>query len=196
MKKFLWNRFGTDAQPIIDAIDFAEAGHASIGQKRKYTAEPYIVHPVRVLQILLDHGVVDIATLTAAPMHDLREDVEPKNSFYGASSIMFRFGIEPATLVDELTDVFTPENYPKINRKARKILEADRIAGISDSALKIKLGDLIDNSSDILANDKEFAMSVYLPEKRMILWLVEERILNSGDDVLIALFNTAKNQVK
>ena len=36
----------------VKALTFATAAHAAVGQLRKYTNEPYIVHPVEVAGIV------------------------------------------------------------------------------------------------------------------------------------------------
>ena len=53
---------------------FATAAHAAVGQLRKYTFEPYIVHPAEVFAIV---STVDGATeemMAAAWLHDTVED--------------------------------------------------------------------------------------------------------------------------
>ena len=34
------------------ALIFATAAHAAVGQKRKYTGEDYIVHPIAVMELV------------------------------------------------------------------------------------------------------------------------------------------------
>ena len=40
------------SEPVMRAYYFASAAHGAVRQVRKYTAEPYINHPVEVLGIL------------------------------------------------------------------------------------------------------------------------------------------------
>lgn len=59
--------------PLIEsALIFAARAHA--GQKRKSTNVPYIVHPVSVMLLLMEHGEHDAELLTAALLHDTVED--------------------------------------------------------------------------------------------------------------------------
>lgn len=59
--------------PLIEsALVFAARAHA--GQKRKSTDVPYIVHPVGVMLLLMEHGEADAELLTAALLHDTVED--------------------------------------------------------------------------------------------------------------------------
>ena len=78
---------------------FATAAHAAVGQTRKYTGEPYIVHPIEVAKIVENHGGSN-AMIAAALLHDVLED----------TSVTFdvletEFGSEVAELVLWLTDV-------------------------------------------------------------------------------------------
>lgn len=181
---------------IIRAIAYGDEAHGTIGQKRKYSGADYIVHPIEVLRILIEHGVTDVASLRAAPVHDVIEDVWPKVPRFSLLEIGFEFGRETAEVVKELTDVYTSEAYPHLNRAARKKLEAERISKISDSALKVKLADFISNTSDIFYHDEKFARAVYLPEKARVLDLVRDRVLASEDESLRKLFETASSQIR
>ena len=181
-------------KPTARAYEFAKAAHASINQKRKFSGEPYIVHPEAVCRILENAGEKDVNVLCAALLHDVLEDVAPLNKLYDADEILRQFGAEVLRYVRELTDEFTKENYPALNREERKKREAQRIATISDSALKVKLADLIDNTSDIVKNDPGFA-KVYLREKQRILDGLQPRTLDCKDPILLYLFHRAKTQV-
>lgn len=59
--------------PLIEsALIFAARAHA--GQKRKSTDVPYIVHPVGVMLLLMEHGEQETELLAAALLHDTVED--------------------------------------------------------------------------------------------------------------------------
>jgi (p)ppGpp synthase/HD superfamily hydrolase len=51
--------------------DFADRTHGS--QTRKYTTERYIVHPIRVME-MVRHYYQDLPVLCAALLHDVLED--------------------------------------------------------------------------------------------------------------------------
>jgi (p)ppGpp synthase/HD superfamily hydrolase len=150
---------------------FATAAHAAVKQVRKYTFEPYIVHPTEVAGIVASVPHTD-EMLAAAWLHDTVEDT-------GVSivDIHVEFGHEVAELVGWLTDVSTPEHG---NRAVRKALDRDHIACAPAAAQTVKLADLIANSSSIMAHDPAFAQ-VYLAEKRMLL-----EVLTRGDATLMA----------
>jgi (p)ppGpp synthase/HD superfamily hydrolase len=145
-------------EDVIEKIkEFADHAHGN--QKRKYTPERYIVHPVRVMNICKEY-TSDITILAAALLHDVLEDT-PVTSENIKSFLLTLLNSDQALktlrLVEDLTDVYTKENYPRLNRKERKIKEAERLAKTHPDAQTVKYADLIDNSLDISIHDKSFA---------------------------------------
>lgn len=136
---------------LAQAIRLAKEAHR--GQVRKYTGEDYIHHPMRVMSsVALDDqwgGHEDM--LIAAVLHDVLEDCLYTETSLGVVSIQMiysEFDIEVGGMVSELTNRFNKEDYPDLNRRARKDREFKRLAGISDAAKIIKLYDRIDNLRD------------------------------------------------
>lgn len=151
-----------------EAFDFAKAAHDSIGQKRKYSGEPYWVHPEQVARLVKQHVDMEDA-VAAAFLHDVIEDVWPVNPYYSIERIELMFGRPVAAMVLDLTDVATKEAFPKLNRKIRKEMEVERWARVGDTEFgflsqSIKIADLICNTIDITAQDPNFAVT-YLREK-------------------------------
>lgn len=142
-----------------EALEFARKAHGD--QQRKYNKELYIEHPKRVAEIVrkVPHTPQMIC---AAYLHDVVEDTP-----VSIEDIRRKFGREIAKLVHELTDEFIKERYPDLNRKKRKEKEVARQAEISPEAKTIKLADVIDNTRDIIQNDKNFARR-YVPEMEKI----------------------------
>lgn len=156
---------------LKEALEFARQAHGE--QKRKYTNEPYIEHPKRVAEIV--KGVKHTeAMICAAYLHDVVEDTPVTHQ-----EIEQRFGREVAHLVHELTDEYMKEAYPGLNRKARKKREVERQAKMSPQAKTIKLADVIDNTRDIIKNDKDFAVK-YIPEMEALV-----EALQGGDFKLL-----------
>ena len=158
----------TRVRSLVDrALSFATLAHGD--QRRKYTGEMYIVHPIEVMEIVktVPH---DDAMLAAALLHDVVEDTAVT-----LEEIRTSFGDDVASLVDDLTDVSKPEDG---NRKTRKALDREQSAQTSATEQTIKLADLISNSRDILENDPHFA-KVYLAEKELLL-----EVLTKGDKSL------------
>lgn len=142
------------------AISFASAAHRD--QVRKYTGEAYVTHPIAVGKALAADGWADDIVI-AGILHDVLEDTE-----FTRDDIRVAFGSYVLALVVQLTDVFTKEDYPHLNRKARKTAEADRLALCSAEAKAIKLADIKDNTASIIAHDPGFA-KVYLAEKAYLV---------------------------
>jgi (p)ppGpp synthase/HD superfamily hydrolase len=156
---------------IEKAVEFATAKHA--GQKRKYTEEPYIEHPLAVAGLVKSTGARD-AVIAAAILHDVLEDTDTS-----VTEMLNKFGEEVTKIVIELTDVFiSGAGYG--NRAERKKKEAERLAKISPEAQTIKVADLIDNTKSIVERDPGFA-KVYLKEKAAVL-----AVMTKADPVLLA----------
>jgi (p)ppGpp synthase/HD superfamily hydrolase len=151
---------------------FATAAHAAVKQVRKYTFEPYIVHPAEVAGMIDSLEGATFEMVAAAWLHDVVEDT-------GVSLEVIRaeFGDKVAELVGWLTDVSKPEDG---NRAVRKAIDREHTARAPAEAQTVKLADLIANSRSILAHDPAFAR-VYLEEKRMLL-----EVLTRGDATLMA----------
>ena len=156
---------------------FATAAHAAVGQRRKYTMEPYIVHPAEVVSIVetVPHTA---EMLAAAWLHDVVEDTDVT-----LETIQKEFGDEVANMVEWLTDVSRPEHG---NRAVRKAIDRAHIAAAPADAQTIKLADLISNTKTIVDHDPKFA-AIYLDEKSLLL-----EVLTKGDSNLL---NRARNQL-
>ena len=150
---------------------FATAAHAAVGQLRKYTFEPYIVHPREVAGIVESAGGTP-EMIAAAWLHDVVEDTGVT-----IETIREEFGSEVAELVGWLTDVSRPEQG---NRAHRKAIDRAHTAAAPGAAQTVKLADLISNTRSIMAHDPEFAR-VYLAEKRALL-----EVMTKADPTLMA----------
>lgn len=163
----------------LDKIrQFADNAHGE--QKRKYSGQRYIVHPIAVMHICQEY-TNDIAILSAALLHDVLEDTNVSVSQLKEflHTVLDTSQAEKALhLVQDLTDEFTKENYPALNRKNRKKKEADRLGKIDPMAQTVKYADLIDNCLDIVKHDQNFGR-VFLKESAMFL-----EYMTSGDQRL------------
>lgn len=157
---------------------FVQHAHASVSQVRKYTNEPYWVHPYAVAKIVSTitdgEDLIEIALL-----HDVVEDtkvsIETICKFLhdiGYAMLQVR-NIERGVLA--LTDVYTHENFDHMNRTLRKQFEANRLKKIHKDYQTVKYADLIDNTKSIVQHDKNFARK-YLEEKRYLL-----NVMRDGD---------------
>ncbi len=146
------------------ALAFAREAHGSINQRRKYTGEPYIVHPIAVAEIVRSVPHTE-AMIAAALLHDVVEDTPVT-----IEDIQAEFGEEIAGLVDWLTDVSRPSDG---NRRKRKHLDLLHTAKAPAAAKTIKLADLIDNTRTISVHDPSF-WPVYRREKEALLEVLRE----------------------
>lgn len=158
-----------NAGVVIEAFRFARDAHEAIGQRRKYTGEPYIVHPLAVATLVRSVPHTE-AMLAAALLHDVVEDTPVT-----LEEINARFGSDIAELVHWLTDVSRPQDG---NRATRKHLDLLHTAKATPAAKTIKLADLIDNTRTIAVHDPGF-WGRYRKEKRALL-----RVLREGDRTL------------
>jgi (p)ppGpp synthase/HD superfamily hydrolase len=150
---------------------FATAAHAAVAQLRKYTNEPYIVHPKEVVGIVktVPHTP---AMLAAAWMHDVVEDTGVT-----LETVRAEFGDEVADLVGWLTDVSRPDHG---NRAARKAVDRAHTAAAPAAAQTVKVADIISNTRSIMEHDEKFAVT-YLAEKRLLL-----DVMSRADATLLA----------
>ncbi|WP_317929048.1 HD domain-containing protein [Halioxenophilus sp. WMMB6] len=151
---------------IVKAMEFAQNAHNAIDQRRKYTNEPYIVHPAAVAR-LVSSVTEDIAMICAAWLHDVVEDTKVT-----LNQLEVEFGEDIATLVAELTNL---SGNMDSARQERKAVDYHHTARASSRAKTIKLADIIDNVSTIVEHDPTFA-KVYIAEKRALL-----EVLTEGD---------------
>lgn len=152
---------------VAEAQAFAHAAHDAVGHVRKYSGEPYWVHTDEVAALVA--GVTnDPQVIAAAHLHDVLEDVAPKDVRWSEAAIAAKFGERVRGLVVELTDVFIKENYPGLNRRERRSREIDRLAGVSAEAQTVKCADIASNSRDIAHSDPDFGR-VYVGEVETLL---------------------------
>ncbi len=130
-----------DLPKLLEAINFAAKKHST--QKRKGADEqPYINHPLEVLNLLINVGKIeDYNVLIAAVLHDTIEDTETTKE-----EITELFGAKVCRIVLELTD---DKTLPKAERKRLQIEHAPHI---SAGAKQIKLCDKISNIRDVTEN--------------------------------------------
>ncbi|GAB7217142.1 HD domain-containing protein [Dickeya oryzae] len=157
---------------IERAREFATEAHAACEQKRKYTGEPYIVHPAAVVTLLMQIEPSQ-EMIAAAWLHDTVEDTPVT-----LEQVTRLFGSQVARYVEMLTDVHTRQDGgERIHRKNANLLHS---AAACPQAQSIKLCDLIDNSRNVLEQDPVFARP-YMVEMRRLL-----AVLTQGDPRLYA----------
>ena len=145
------------------AIQFATRAHE--GQYRKYTHDPYITHPLAVMEIVRGVPGHTEEMLVAAVLHDVVEDTD-----VSLMEIEEEFGNVVSDLVLHLTDISKPEDGNRLKRKRK---DAEWYAQGSADAQTIKVADFIDNTRDIAQHAPKF-WETYKMEKLYALDLLQE----------------------
>ena len=149
---------------IQRAREFASKAHASIDQRRKYTGDPYIVHPEAVAELVAATGA-GTEVIAAAWLHDVVEDTPVT-----LDQVRGEFGDEVAKLVDDLTDVSRRNDG---NRATRVAIDREHTSRADPRAKTVKLADVVHNLADIVEFDPKFAVT-YLAEKERLLEVLQE----------------------
>lgn len=118
------------------ALEFATECH--IKQRRKFTNDPYIFHPISVANLVAmyvyNYEYETVSNMICASyLHDVVEDTSIK-----IEDIFHTFGAEVCVLVDQLT---TP-NIRGINKGGHLLI---KMINMDENALIIKLCDRYDN---------------------------------------------------
>jgi (p)ppGpp synthase/HD superfamily hydrolase len=175
----LFNVIRMSEEFIQKARRFAELAHGlvlnsqgELGQRRKGTNEPYTKHLSEVARLVAECGG-DEVQVAAAWLHDVVEDTPVPLTHVRAV-----FGPDVAHLVEELTDKFTKQNYPGLNRHQRKAKEVERLSKISDRAKTIKYADFLSNLESVSVLGPNFG-EVYTREVAEAL-----RSMHGGNETL------------
>lgn len=123
---------------LIDALAFSAEKHKYQRRKGNFKI-PYINHPIKVCQLLINCGETDLIMLTAALLHDVLEDTD--TSYH---EIEEHFGKEVALIVQEVTDDM------QLPKRIRKQLQIEKAPLFSTSAKLIKIADKTCNMHDLI----------------------------------------------
>ena len=116
---------------IQEAKEFATKAHEGQFLKNA-SADPFITHPERVVQLLID-ATATHDEIASAWLHDVVEDREVT-----IEAIKKLFGEKIGELVDGLTD---PTHFSQEPHRIRKAWQAERVAGKGEGVKKVKLAD-------------------------------------------------------
>lgn len=144
-------------QSIFAAIEFATRAHS--GQFRKGTRVPYIIHPLRVGQTLIECGATT-AVVVAGVLHDTVEDTPVTRD-----QIASRFGNRVAELVEAVSE---PDR--KAGWEERKQRTIDQLEEAPSEALLVICADKLDNVSSMGRGERrdgaEFWQRFHRPKPR------------------------------
>lgn len=102
----------SERRDILKALHWSRKLHE--GQKRA-SGEPYIIHPLRTAEILIDLKM-DPTSIKGALLHDVLEDTE-----VGREDLIERFGMDVCALVDGVTKIDDINIGGKSTRKAASL---------------------------------------------------------------------------
>ena len=181
-----WNKCAPKPKTIAEeALEFAKLKHK--GQTRK-TGEEYIVHPLRVAELLLEYkNSHNMTSLVAcAYLHDVLEDTDA--TYY---ELVDKFGYEIASIVQELTN----------NEEMKEALGKERylsykLTNMTKWALVIKLCDRLANIETLADLDPDYVDN-YVHETRFIIdYLCEHRDLTQTHKNIIKRINKTLEEIK
>lgn len=157
---------------IAKAAAYAAQKHN--GQFRKDGVTPYFYHCAMVAYFVQKYcsypgNYYDIEDMIcAAYLHDVVEDCGV--TFEEVES---EFGETIAGYILGLTNVYTKEAYPNMNRAARKRAEFLRIANLNHRVKSIKLADRLANIIDMDTLEGGFK-DKFIDETKMLLGVIRE----------------------
>lgn len=171
---------------IIRACKIASEAHR--GQTRKYTGDPYVLHPMRVagrVMLLISATPVEIA---AAWLHDVLEDsklTEKDLEDRGMPGSVIRTVVALTNPSKSM-----PDGTPRATRKA---VDFEHLAKQSTWVKKIKMIDRIDNLAEMSWQEKDW-MAIYCQESRGLA----EAIGDADEDLkkeLLSLIDYYENEL-
>jgi (p)ppGpp synthase/HD superfamily hydrolase len=157
-----------------EALVFAARAHATVGQSRKGTSFPYVVHPIRVADIVDKYGCPEDCVV-AAFLHDTVEDTEVT-----AADVEAAFGARVRELVESVSE---PDKAARWRvRKEHTI--SSLIAHDDPDVLALTAADKLDNvrsTTDMLTRFSEQQVwshfSAPLSEQRWYYRTIAEALL-------------------
>lgn len=159
---------------VKSAEEVATLYHRVAGNVRKYTNEPYIVHPMGVVEIIRSANYYTNAMLAAGWLHDLLEDTEMTFDLLNMT-----FGSDVADIVWYVTDQSKPSDG---NRAVRKEIDRKHINRGTYASKTVKIADCIHNFISINEHDPKFASTYYSEMRLLYPCLIE------GDSILLLRF--------
>lgn len=129
--------------------------HYHEGQIRKGSGEPYYKHPFRVAEILDSYGYSDSVTQCIALLHDIVEDSETKVREIGE---IFGYEIANGLYILSKNTINSDTRYLLDNSMVQDVenfsdeeLYKMRIAFSRRKVKRVKIADMIHNTSDLIA---------------------------------------------
>jgi Guanosine polyphosphate pyrophosphohydrolases/synthetases len=147
----------------------ATVAHDAVGQKRKFTNEPYWTHPQKVAEQvsrrMSDYfSVYDKDIVAAAWLHDVVEDTKLTNEW-----IVQEFGLIIAELVFDVT-----EQNVHGSSSQNALHEILRLSKVGVESQFLKLCDIYCNVSDICVESGDGFVNAWVPTKIATVLVISE----------------------
>lgn len=164
-----------DPNPIMRALKVCMAAHS--GQKRKYSEEPYHVHPARVALKVQYLPGADEDMVVAAYLHDVLEDTQ------WTAEDLRRCWFSPAAvaMVIALTNQSKGVKAPRAERKR---MDREYLRTCTRPVKIIKLCDRIDNLRDTIMCPDEAFRKMYAEESALLADAVGDASSNLKAELL------------
>ncbi len=139
-------------KPLEQAFEIASKAH---GAQLRKSGEPYIIHPIEVVRILLKMKV-DLPSLVAGLLHDTVED-----TLLSLDEIKKTFGDEVAFLVDGVTKLSKLSFHSKHTAQAENFRKMVFAMGKDIRVILIKLADRLHNMQTLnfMSPEKQIEIS-------------------------------------
>jgi len=137
-----------EKEKYTKALTFAKEKHGN--QKRKVSGAPYIEHPIRVAEILIEQGAKEEQVI-AALLHDVIEDTPCTRE-----EIEKEFGERVLELVDLCTDEEYEDPTTRENWEERKAQVVEKVKTINIDAVLIKTADKLANNTSLKEDLKQY----------------------------------------
>lgn len=176
---------------VFDAIRFAVRAHT--GHYRKGSARiPYIVHPLGVAKILIEHGFSD-NVVVAGVLHDTVEDTH-----ITLGQIRLEFGVRVAKLVEGASEPNKSDSWK--NRKRHTI---EHLKTASLDLLYVTCADKLDNVRSMVQDYQKLGDKIFdrfnqpkSEQKWYYTSLREVFLLRAQDSRSTLLFNEYSKEVE
>lgn len=161
----------SDDQFLTSVLLFATEKHKT--QIRKFNAEPYINHPIRVSKIV-NEFTLDKLVIATALLHDTIEDTDTNRE-----EIETNFGKEVADMVYDLTN--DPVELKRLGKSEYLLQKLNQLSSLT---LLVKLADRLDNVSDLSMNNESWSRQ-YASQTNYILTCLDNEFIRDDHRVII-----------